>query len=272
MNRIFIPATKPEDWRPFLASPTHWKKGHSAMSLACCWHEALGLPMSVSSVFRQSDYGLFKNVELVAAFPEYKVSLPGGKAASQNDLFVLAKGNDQLISIMVEGKVSENFGMLVSEWLIDASPGKIKRLAYLCSVLGLTVDSVQGIRYQLLHRAASAVIESGNFSSPNAMLLIHSFSPTDEWFDNYAQFAALFRIKAKKNFVHLAGRIGDIDLYLAWIKGEEKYLKTDSIEQRLVGKITTRKCESCGHHEVGVATESGEYISLKPGMSVEIYE
>jgi hypothetical protein len=41
-------------------------------------------------------------------------------------------------------------------------------------------------------------------------------------------------------------------------------------EQPVNGHITARKCHYCGHHEVGVETGSGSYISLKPGMDVKI--
>jgi len=31
MNKIFIPANKPENWKPLLAEPNkHWKTGYSA--------------------------------------------------------------------------------------------------------------------------------------------------------------------------------------------------------------------------------------------------
>jgi len=36
------------------------------------------------------------------------------------------------------------------------------------------------------------------------------------------------------------------------------------------GMVTARKCDCCGHHEVGVTTQKGEYIPLKPGMIIEI--
>ena len=36
------------------------------------------------------------------------------------------------------------------------------------------------------------------------------------------------------------------------------------------GIVTARKCECCGHHEIGITNPSGEYISLKPGMMVKI--
>ena len=31
-----------------------------------------------------------------------------------------------------------------------------------------------------------------------------------------------------------------------------------------------RKCECCGHHEISIKTDAGEYVPLKPGMRVEI--
>lgn len=116
MNKIFIPANKPEDWIPLLAKRERdWKTGHSAKALAYCWDEANDFPDEVKGAFENSNIPLFKNAKLLMAFPEYKVPLPGGKAASQNDIFILARGNDQLISITVEGKVSEPFDQTITE-------------------------------------------------------------------------------------------------------------------------------------------------------------
>jgi Domain of unknown function (DUF6946) len=115
LSKKYIPATKPEDWQSLLADPkTQWKKGYSARTLAYCWQEADGFPDCVTRSFKKSDIDLFQNIEMLLAIPEHKVSLPGGSRSSQNDLFVLAKGDGQLISITVEGKVSEHFGDTVS--------------------------------------------------------------------------------------------------------------------------------------------------------------
>jgi hypothetical protein len=43
------------------------------------------------------------------------------------------------------------------------------------------------------------------------------------------------------------------------------------IEEKL-GTIATKDCECCGHHEVGIETDSGEFIALKSGMKVQIVE
>ena len=107
-SRIYIPATEPEDWRSLLADPQkHWRDGYSAKSVAYAWQQAKGFPREIQRVFENSEYPVFRNIEMLLAFPEHKVPLPGGLAASQNDLFVLARGDGQLISMTVEGKVSE---------------------------------------------------------------------------------------------------------------------------------------------------------------------
>jgi hypothetical protein len=226
MNKIFIPASKPEDWRPFLAKPRkHWKTGYSAKALAYCWQEADGFPESVRRVFAESGFALFQNIEFLLAFPEYKVSLPGGRRASQSDVFVLARGNNQLISIMVEGKVSESFGETVGEWLKGASEGKEERLEYLLGELQIKNKEIVAICYQLLHRTASAVIEAKKFNAENALVLVHSFSQADESFKDYARFAALCGVsRIVPNSLELAKSINGINLYFSWIRGDKKYL------------------------------------------------
>jgi len=226
LSKIYIPSTKPEDWQSLLADPEkQWRSGYSAKALAYCWQMAEGFPNCIKKTFEKSNIDLFHDLEILLAIPEHKVSLPGGRAASQNDLFVLAKSHGQFISIAVEGKVSEPFGGIVSKWLKNPSPGRKKRLEFLCTELGLSVTDVSNIRYQLLHRTVSAILEAKKFNAPNAMMLVHSFSQADEWFENYALFVALFGIDAKMNRIHSAGKVGDIHLYLGWVKGDLKYLQ-----------------------------------------------
>jgi len=225
-NRIFFyPIKRPEEWQQLLARPDkHWRTGYSPKALAHCWQEAGDFPQSVRKVFKDSGVKLFHDVKLLFAFPEYKVPLLGGRRASQSDIFVLAKGGGQLISIMVEGKVHEPFGETVAEWRAEGGRGKERRLDYLCQLLELDKDTINNIRYQLLHRTASAVIEAGRFNAPNALMLVHSFSETDECFDDYSQFLALFGAKGKPDSLVFARNFDGVNLYFAWVKGEEKYL------------------------------------------------
>jgi len=222
MSKYFIPANTPEDWKQLLADPDkQWKTGYSAKSLAYSWQKREDFPHSVKRVFRDSGINLFQDIELLLAFPEWKVPLPGGRRASQNDIFVLAKGGNQLTTIMVEGKVRESFGDVISEWKSDKSEGKQTRLDYLCDLIHLNKEQVDHIRYQLLHRTASAVIEAKRFNAQNAMMLVHSFSreteQENESFQDYCQFLSLFRLKGKMNSLTRPTNISGIRLYFGWI-------------------------------------------------------
>ena len=123
MPKILIPANSPEDWSQFLAEPEkQWKSGYSARSLAYCWQEADGIPEDVQKVLAQVPS--LKRLKTILAIPEHKVSLPGGSRASQNDVWVLAETPNGIVSIAVEGKVSEPFGPTIEEWIKNKTPGK----------------------------------------------------------------------------------------------------------------------------------------------------
>ena len=269
MNRVYVPTESPEDWRALLADPVkHWRKGYSAMSLAYCWEQSKGFPKRVKQAL--ATIPALKDLELILAIPEYKVVLPGGGAASANDLFVLARSSEGLVCMMVEGKVNEPFGPLVSEWVKNASPGKKKRLRYLCETTGLSEAAVQDVRYQLLHRTASAIIEAGRFNASHALMLVHSFSGTREWFEDYRRFAALFGVDVQPGKVFKAGRIKSVDLYLGWVSDLDEYGQEELPDDFPSGTVVARKCACCGHHEIGIKTEAGKFVPLKPRNQVRV--
>jgi hypothetical protein len=166
------------------------------------------------------------DLELLLAIPEHQVRLPGGGRASQTDLWVLAKDAAGLCSIAVEGKVAEPFGPTVGEWLHEASPGKLERLAFLQAELGLTGEISRSIRYQLLHRTVSAVLEARRFGARRAMLLVHSFSQEHLWFNDYAAFAEALGVSQVRVGEVLAARElpGGMDLYVGWVCGNPSFL------------------------------------------------
>ena len=223
-SKIFIPATKPDDWQQFLADPEkQWKKGFSARSLAYCWQEANDIPKDVKKVL--SKIPAFKELESLIIIPEHQVPLPGGTRPSQNDCWVLARTSNDLVSIAIEGKVSEPFGPSIGEWFQDTSEGKKQRLSYLCLQLGLDEPLPENIRYQLLHRTASAVIEAKRFNAKYAVMVVHSFSQTAEWLNDYKEFATLFGVKADINNIVSIGETDNINLYIAWVSGDKQYLE-----------------------------------------------
>ena len=163
MNPVYIPAASFADWRAFLAQPDlHWVEGRSAKETARAWHNASGFPPPIDKIFRATGEP-FESFEPLLIIPEHKVPLPGGNRAAQNDVWVLARHRTGLASITVEGKLDETFGELLEDWLKNAGPGRLERLDFLWRKLGLSAEPHGKIRYQLLHRAASALIEAERF-------------------------------------------------------------------------------------------------------------
>jgi hypothetical protein len=224
-KRIFIPITNTDDWKSFLAKPDkHWRTGFSSRTLAKCWESADDFPPEVKTVFEQSENPEFNNLEMLLAFPEYKVYLPPRGHPSQNDMFVLAKDScGNLVSITVEGKVNEPFGPTLAKWNQSKSRGKTKRFEFLKELLGV-IEIPHDIRYQLLHRSASAILEALRFNARSAVMLIHSFSSESLWLDDFQTFASLFDVKAEPDKLYFLKNINGIPFYIAWIKGNQKFL------------------------------------------------
>lgn len=223
--KIYVPTTGVESWQALLADPEkHWKAGYSAKALACCWEEAKGFSPEIQALLASvPEYGL-ADTELLMAFPEHKVPLPGGARESQTDLFALGKACDQLVSIAVEGKVSEPFGPTVGEWIANGSVGKHKRLAYLKEMLGLEGNLDPEVRYQLLHRIVSAVIEAERFNASKAVMMVHSFSQSSEWFGDFERFLGLFGVGARIGNMACLRSVCGIEVYSGWAKGADRFL------------------------------------------------
>jgi len=153
--------------------------------------------------------------------PEYRVRLSGRGHGSQVDLVVLARcpgRSDGLVAIAVEGKVSEPFGPTVGAWRRERSDNREKRLLFLCNELGLDADSLpDDVRYQLLHRAVSAIEVARAFATRNAVLLVHSFSPRRKGWEDFARFAGLLGIQLTPGQVSAPVELGTADLQLGWV-------------------------------------------------------
>ena len=228
MGNFFVPTAGSDDWKDLLASPEkHWRRGYSARSLASSWEEAGGFPSEIKQVFAECEFPILQDVELLLGFPEYNVPLPGGRAASQNDIFVLGKSRNerQFIAITVEGKVSEPFDVTMSEWMVGASWGKRLRLNYLCGLLELEPETLGEVRYQLLHRTASALILAERFNASVAMMLVHSFSQEHEWFEDYQQFLALFGQCGTPNSITRLGKLNGVETFTSWVVGNRRFLE-----------------------------------------------
>jgi hypothetical protein len=225
MPRILSFTTGPDDWKSLLADPEkHWKTGYSARALAHCWESCEGFPPEVQSTFTTSSEPLLESLTPLIAIPEYKVPLPGGERASQNDIFVLGRSARGAVVIMVEGKVDESFGEVVGDWVKDASDGKRERLRHVQRKIGLpSVPS--DTRYQLMHRAASAVITAEQCRAVAAVMLIHTFSSRDTGWGDYKRFLKLFGVEAERGTMQRLPGDARVPLFAAWVAGAPEFLE-----------------------------------------------
>jgi len=225
MARILHFTSSPDDWQALLAEPKkQWRTGYSARTLAHCWEAADGFPPEVSSALAKSIDPLLANLEPILAIPEFKVPLPGGERASQNDIFVLARSKAGPVSIMVEGKVNESFGYTIEEWRVNDSPGKKKRLSFLLQKIGLSKQIAGEIRYHLLHRAVSASIEGERYRAVASGMLVHSFSKKHTGWSDYRRFLNLFGVRAEIGQPQRLPGTQVVPLFAAWIPGDFQFL------------------------------------------------
>lgn len=218
---IYVPTSGTGDWQRLLAEPAlHWRDGYSAKMLAECWEVADGIPREVRSLLEE----IAPDPRLLFAFPEHKVALPGAsRGASQNDIFAFVRAGPMTVAVMIEGKVNESFDRRLGDWLKNASPGKLERLDYLASMLGLDMHDIPGtVHYQLLHRTVSALIEAERFKADAAAMIVHSFSPTAKWFDAFASFCALLDVDPQPGKLFRATTATCRPLYLGWAKGNSR--------------------------------------------------
>jgi hypothetical protein len=127
---------------------------------------------------------------------------------------------------MVEGKVSESFGPTLGEWSSDASPGKVERLSFLLRTLGLSARPSDAVRYQLLHRAASALITGEQYRAVAAVLLVHSFSEERIGWADYQAFTRLFGVEAALGSVQRLTSRSSIPLLALWVVGNCSFLRS----------------------------------------------
>ncbi len=123
--------------------------------------------------------------------------------------------------------MNESFGPTLGEWRRDASPGKTERLRAICALLGLNESPADHIRYQLLHRTASAVIEADRFKTDQAAMIVHHFALSEDAtaFADYVAFAGLLGLQVVKGQMAYHPLPSGRQLMLGWANGEARFLK-----------------------------------------------
>ena len=228
MKRVFVPTKSGSDWQPLLAKPKlHWKVGASAMTAAAAWEAATGeLPPEISRLLESSREASLQGQRLLLALPEWQVPLPGGTTNSSTDVLAICRNDLGLCIIGVEAKVLEDFGPLVSEKRAEASSGQTDRLTYLHELLGVKHFD-DSIRYQLLHRTASALLTAREFHAAAAVMLVHAFDTPASRRGDFEAFTAALNARQIASLVYKVPSFEKPGLYLAWCDGNSEFRKME---------------------------------------------
>lgn len=172
----------------------------------------------------------FEGIRPLLVITDHQPPLPGGGSPGQSDLWMMARTDRDLVSIAIEENVGESFGRSVREWLDDTSTtGKKDRLDYFATMLELPVTRLYGLRYRLVLRTVSALVEAARFNAAHAMLLIHSVSKDRGHFEDYRSYVGLFDESPEPDTVISAEARSGIALHFAWVTGlsAAQWIKTD---------------------------------------------
>jgi hypothetical protein len=224
MKRVYVPTLSGADWQRLLAKPTvHWRKGASAMTAAASWEAAAdALPAEISGLLDSSGVPDLMGQQLLVAIPEWQVPLPGGSTASCTDILALCRNDLGLCVLGVEAKVLEDFGPQLAEKRAEASAGQRTRLEYLHQLLGVERFN-DSIRYQLLHRTASALLTARDFHARTAVMLVQAFDTPAVLRADFLAFVQAMGAIEVAPLVYRAPSFSNPGLYLAWCEGDPKF-------------------------------------------------
>jgi hypothetical protein len=165
---------------------------------------------------------------MIDGFLERQTDLGTSGRPSQTDLLAIVGLNDGLAILAIEGKAGETFGKHVHKWR-DGSNEKDERLKSLCRILGMSQDVAMPLRYQLLHRSASAILEARRYQAKIAALLVHSFGPDEKGLKDFRAFLQALGFEAPTPGV-LAGPVlrDGVSLYAGWVEDRPRKNGTPS--------------------------------------------
>jgi len=228
MKRIFVPTRCGSDWQNLLAKPKlHWKLGRSAMTAAASWESAADrLPQEIQTLLDSSGDPLLAGQSLLIAIPEWQVPLPGGATSSCTDVLAICRNDAGLCILGVEAKVDEDFGPQLTEKRAEATSGQAERLEHLCKLLHVEAFD-DAIRYQLLHRTASALITAREFHAVAAVMLVHAFETPEAQRADFESFRLAMKAERVANLLYKVPGFDQPYLYLAWCDGDSEFRKRE---------------------------------------------
>ena len=122
----------------------------------------------------------------------------------------------------MEAKVLEDFGPLLATKRAECSPGQGDRLTYLHSLLRVErFDDT--IRYQLVHRTASALLTASEFHASVAVMLVHAFDTPAAQRGEFEAFRKALDADEIAPLVYRAKQFQGPALFLVWCDGDPSF-------------------------------------------------
>lgn len=228
-----------------LIPPRHYKAGFSAYEIAHSWKSSSKFfPDAINEVFRTCNIPIFANLRPDYVVAEYPVFLDDTfHTPSKSDIFAFCSNfyGDRIV-MAVEGKCLEPFGPRIQDWIVTSDfptarrqkmlfpesppiqPRKKRRLEFLNSLLPTKIAEDSCLRYQAVHRSASAIIEASKTSSIAAVVVIQAFRKSlDNYFDysDWLDFLGLHGCRKNKIIGPvLLGRAKDIPTYFVYVQDQ----------------------------------------------------
>jgi hypothetical protein len=195
------------------------------MTAAAAWETAAdSLPPEIASLLESTREPGLVGQRLLLALPEWHVSLPGGSTDSCTDILAICRNETGLCVLGVEAKVLEDFGPQLAEKRAEASAGQSERLKYLHDLLGVARFE-DNIRYQILHRTASALLTAREFHAVAAVMLVHAFDTPLPQRGDFLAFAGAMKATEIAPLVYRVRSFSVPALYLAWCNGNPEFRK-----------------------------------------------
>ena len=228
MKRIVVPTSTGSDWQQLLAKPKlHWRKGASAMTAAASWEASAGmLPPEITATLNSSKDPCLADLRLLLACPEWEVPLEGGTTTSNTDVLAICRNSEGLCIVAVEAKVHEKFGPLVGQKRSEASSGQSARLTFLEGLLHVARFD-DSLRYQLIHRTASALLTAQEFHAGSAVMMVQAWDAPPTRRNDFDAFCLAVR---GHQLVPLVYQLPDFQrpkLFIAWCDGDSKFLNVE---------------------------------------------
>lgn len=190
------------------------------MTAAAAWETAGDrLPPEITALLESSKDPALQSQSLLIALPEWQVALEGGETTSNTDVLAICRNAMGLCIIGVEAKVLEDFGPLLRDKRKGASSGQLARLNFLHTLLKIE-HFEDTIRYQLLHRTASALLTAQEFHAKAAVMLVHAFDCPPARREDFTAFVSAIGAVELAPAIYRVSSFDNPMLYLGWSDGD----------------------------------------------------